>query len=349
MLTGGLVVPYDGVLVLDGSPLTGSVNLQFELWDDPSSATLSRRVWMESQMVTFFNGRFSVGLGAGTQMSIRSIQDVVQDGEKLYLAIQVEDSTGTLVPLAGRQAIEPAPYAAWSASSADFSVGGRLSVGPANNQVVIESGSVAAPGTLNGGSVTSLSTVTGATLVSSGGLTVTGASVLAGLVTMGTNLFVGGDDLYLGTNPGPRGNGGRALVADFGDVLRINFGSDFSSTRLDGPLGVFGNLGVTGTTNITGSTTVSNLTYSGDFRGWTLSGAQTQNGNGNRNLGVTETQGFCFLTRFWADHNNNDPNPTACHVFLSGGTWFLNNNENRGTGPNGGRGDVDCEARCITF
>ena len=78
--------------------------------------------------MNLYNGRFSVGLGSGT-----SLTSTILDAEKLYLAMTVieTDAQGNAVEiaLAGRQAIEPAPFAAWAGNAADFNVSNDLTVG----------------------------------------------------------------------------------------------------------------------------------------------------------------------------------------------------------------------------
>ncbi|MEQ8275050.1 MAG: hypothetical protein RMA76_09500 [Deltaproteobacteria bacterium] len=350
VLTSGLVVPYDGFLMLDNTPMTGSFNLRFELWDHPTQTGTNRLVWSENQSVTFFNGRFSVGLGAGTQVSARSMREVVADGEKLYLAIQVEDGSGTLVPLSGRQAIEPVPYAAWSASAADFdvggdlTVGGRLTAGAPGVQVVLNDGAVSASGQIQASSLTTSGQVQAGSVTTAGqvqagsmsaggqlqagSLSVTGGVavgqtvVAQGSITTLGAMTVGANDFRLGTNAHANGNGGRAMVAAASDTLAINFGNDFSGgTRVDG-----------------------NLTYGGVFRGWSVTAGMGQYTDGSRSLGVTTSEGVCFLTLFSTDHNERDPSPMACHVYVDGTTWRLGNSE-----AGGNRGNVDCEARCLVF
>jgi hypothetical protein len=130
LLSGGIIVPYDGYLMVDSTPLNDTRTVAFELWDDADSTNDAvHLIWSETQDVRFYNGRFSVGLGSGTPTSGDNFDDTVLDGAQLYLAIQVQDSQETWVPLAGRQAIEAVPYAAWSANAADLNVAGTLDVG----------------------------------------------------------------------------------------------------------------------------------------------------------------------------------------------------------------------------
>ena len=103
----GLVVPYDGFLSMDGVAENGTRELSFELYQMPTDGV---PVWAEAQTVQFYNGRFSVGLG-----HVTPITETLLDAEKLYLAVSVTDDTGVAIRLGGRQVIERAPYAVWSA------------------------------------------------------------------------------------------------------------------------------------------------------------------------------------------------------------------------------------------
>ena len=123
-----MVVPYEGYLMLDSSPLTGTQEMRFSLFE---SSTGGNAEWIETQTVQMYNGRFSVGLGTGTKDATitQDFNNVILDGQQLYLGISVYDANAqTWVDLSGRQAIEPVPYSAWSANSADFKTNGNLTV-----------------------------------------------------------------------------------------------------------------------------------------------------------------------------------------------------------------------------
>ena len=119
-----IIMPYDGYLMVDATPLTGVRTIKFDLYQDATGGT---SVWTETQTVNLYNGRVSVGLGSSS-----SLTNTILDAEKLYLAMTIidTDSQGNQieVELSGRQSIEPAPFAAWAANSADFNVGGDLTV-----------------------------------------------------------------------------------------------------------------------------------------------------------------------------------------------------------------------------
>ena len=95
---------------------TDDIDTALELWD---AATGGNSVWTETQTVNLYNGRFSVGLGSAT-----SLTSTILDAEKIRLSMTVidTDSQGNPVEveLSGRQAIEPAPFAAWSMNSASM-------------------------------------------------------------------------------------------------------------------------------------------------------------------------------------------------------------------------------------
>ena len=174
VLGSDIIMPYDGYLMVDATPITGVRTIKFDLYQSPTGGNA---VWTESQTVNLYNGRFSVGLGSAT-----SLTDTILDAEKLYLSMTIveSDAQGNVVeiPLAGRQSIEPAPFAAWAANSADKQVAGNLDV--AGNATVAGS-----------------ATVTGATNV--GSLSVAGTSALTGDVTAAGKLTVNGDT-QLGNN-----------------------------------------------------------------------------------------------------------------------------------------------------
>ncbi len=122
------VVPYDGVINLDGQPFDGLMDMRFSLYAAPDGG---EAVWAErwaqvdERAVTVTGGRFAVNLGAFTP-----IEDTILDAGTLYLGIEVRRAgDGAFVALGGRQRINPVPYAMWSAASADLEVAGELEVG----------------------------------------------------------------------------------------------------------------------------------------------------------------------------------------------------------------------------
>lgn len=337
LLTGGLVIPYEGVLVLDSGPVNGNIRIRFELWDDPVATGANRRLWQEEQDVAIFNGRFSVALGAGAQLpNSRALTEVVQDGERLYLAILVRDDTNTFVRLSGRQSIEPVPYAAWSASSANFdvggdlTVGGRATIGSGSNTVRIDNGTITAQGTIESGTMSSLGNLqcggsisaTG-DITSGGNISTTQDMSAGGTLSSGGDLSIGGDRLDIGANR----NFGTALSATINDQLLINGDGDYANGTV-----------------VNGGLAAGDLTFFGNFRGWTTSSVR-RNSNGSSDLGVVATDGICFLTEVRVDHTGADPGPQRCLVEINVSNRYQLTVQEGG----GAQADTDCAARCLVF
>lgn len=173
-----IIMPYDGFLMIDSSPITGSRTIKFELYDAAGGGSV---VWSETQAVNIYNGRFSVGLGTAS-----SLTNTILDAEKIWLAMTIIDTdaqgNAIEVELAGRQAIEPAPFAAWSANSADFNVGGNLDVAGAANIT----GNANVTGQVNAASAS----ITGQ--VGAGSASITGAAALGSLTVDSTTTLGNG-------------------------------------------------------------------------------------------------------------------------------------------------------------
>lgn len=365
MLTGGLIVPYDGYLVLDATPVNGTATLRFELWDDPVATAATRRVWSEEQTVEVAQGRFSVGLGAGTRLSARAIEDVVRDGERVYLAILVRDTGGQFIALSGRQQLEAVPYAAWSASAADLgiggdlTVGGQISVGAGANQVTVGGGAVTTPRVASAGPLTAGRVAVGGA-IQAGSFSTPGAAQFGSVATAGqvqaasvqtagqlqagslrvTNGAVNAQQI---AGQAPIRTAGEFHVG--GDNLVMGTNAD---ARGNGGRALVAETGDTLVVNrqgeFTGGTLVeSNLTYTGTFSGWTRSGALQRDSNGTSTV-FSATNSVCFLTKFSTDHDGRDPGRMRCELGIQNGNWVLVNQEQGGS-----RGDVNCTAYCVQF
>ena len=162
----------------------------------------------------------------------------------------------------------------------------------------------------------STSTTTGS-IVASGGIGMAGNCNIGGSVTTANlnvigNTTSGGFDFILGnTDQVTRGDSGlsRAVVKDVGNVLAINYNSDFGGgTRIDGALAtdsfdvsgdsVFSGITVTGSSilsglTVSGSSLISGLTVSGSslLSGLTVTGSSILSG-----LTVSGTSGLSVLT-----------------------------------------------------
>ena len=281
------VIPYSGFLSLNSAPEDGQRDLEFELYD---SATGGAPLWLEQQQVTFFQGRFSVGLGASDVAARTALKTLINDGEELYLAIKVKDDSGNFVALSGRQKIDPAPFAVWADHSTDLKVsriigpntgsdslkmwgsGQRFANQPATPDLVIDKDhgnvvvekslvvrdSIAAEDNLTVGGQTAFS----------GGLDVNGATRLNGGATS-NGLTVAGGALHIATTDitvagNARGAGGYFFVHGWGNRIILNYLEQFSSTYVEGLLEVV-NLAVSGATTFgSGVTFNSSATFGSD-------------------------------------------------------------------------------------
>lgn len=121
-----LVVPYSGYLEVDGVPLNGTRAVMFKFYNPHVGVN----AYNETHDVTFYDGKFSVPLGQGRDPAPNAarFESMMLNGDKIEFAIEVDDGAGNFVALSGRQVIEAAPQAVWSANAADFDVAGGLEV-----------------------------------------------------------------------------------------------------------------------------------------------------------------------------------------------------------------------------
>ena len=284
ILNNGVVLPYEGYLMLDSAPVNSqSQQVRFSLYESPSGGTAQ---WVEGQTVSVVNGKFAVALGANVNNKVSSspanatFSDVILDAQKLYIGIEVMNDQGQFIELSGRQEIMPAPYAAWSARSADFKAEGDLTVEgvtrPQNGIIMRDDTSISGvdriagfndlrfSGTATNGNDLLINSsgnvrayknffVSGSSNLE-GGVTVTGLSFLNGDVVASGNIDTNGHldvhdtDILLGTaNSRGRGDGGRAFSQYLNDTLYVNFAGDFTGgTVIDSSTRVTGNLRVDG-------------------------------------------------------------------------------------------------------
>ncbi|MBT9558770.1 MAG: hypothetical protein IV100_22250, partial [Myxococcales bacterium] len=116
-------VPYKGTLEKDGVGYSGTVGMTFKLYDGTSTTA----AWTESQTVTVYSGAFQVLLGSDSTASATSLTEVLKDADDVYLSVSLTTSSGT-VDLSNKQRLMPTPYAIWTTSSTDFTVGDDLDV-----------------------------------------------------------------------------------------------------------------------------------------------------------------------------------------------------------------------------
>ncbi|NOZ02684.1 MAG: hypothetical protein GXP54_12460 [Deltaproteobacteria bacterium] len=120
------LVPYQGTLEKDGKPVTGAVDLVFDLYDGPATDT---PVWTETLNVAVYAGRFSAVLGSSSGTSATDLAKVLTDADDVYLGVSVKTDPDTVVPLSNRQRFLPVPYALWTTAATDFKVGRDVHVG----------------------------------------------------------------------------------------------------------------------------------------------------------------------------------------------------------------------------
>lgn len=124
-----LVIPYSGHLEVDGVPLTGTRAVRFKFHNTNTGVN----AYNETHDVSFYDGKFSVSLGRGRDPAPNAerFESMMLNGDRIEFDIEVEDApgSGAFVELSGRQSIEAAPQAVWSANAADFNAAGDLDVG----------------------------------------------------------------------------------------------------------------------------------------------------------------------------------------------------------------------------
>ena len=236
------VLPYEGTLMLDGAPVTGSYTVRFRLYDHPSNASANDLRYEETQSVSFYGGRFSVAIGRGQSRGGRdgSVFTAVQDADLLYLAIEIQDTSGSFVPLSGRQVIEAYPYAMVSSNAPSMAVAGNLSSG----------GDLTVTGnaTINGRVTTDSASINSLQVNSS--LRVD-ATVLTNMIVPryvnASNLPVAGGGAVIANDNGPfdalviRGNGAKPNDSDFNILMldNVRVGKNLtvgSRLQVNGPL-----------------------------------------------------------------------------------------------------------------
>ncbi len=104
---------YQGILVESGTPVDGTVDLRFSLWDAETAGAQVGPVSISGDVVVY-EGRVTTTVNVGA----------VMDGQELWLAVEVRDgaSTGAFTLLDPRQRLTAAPYAAHSLTAGTAAV-----------------------------------------------------------------------------------------------------------------------------------------------------------------------------------------------------------------------------------
>ncbi|CAG0937571.1 hypothetical protein TFLX_06512 [Thermoflexales bacterium] len=124
---------YQGQLKLGNSPVTGSCEMAFRLYDDPNVGSMIGSPI--AQTVPMTNGLFTVELNFG---------DNIFNGNALWLDIRV-NCGGGFVPLTPRQPLTAAPYALYSTSTGALQGRTVTTTAPTSGQVLKWNGSAWSP------------------------------------------------------------------------------------------------------------------------------------------------------------------------------------------------------------
>jgi hypothetical protein len=227
------VIPYQGTLEKDGAGVTGQVQMTFRIFDGAGASTAA---WTEVLPVEIYAGRFQALLGSTSTTSGTNLAKAINNADDLYLGVSVTTGTGE-VPLSNRQRFLPVPYAMWSTAATDFKVGKNLTVdGTAGvSGALTVGGTAGVTGALKvGGSLNT--TITNQAIEGSPALLLNSTNK-ADVVTGGKLRVMGYDFEFDPLDDSVRGDGGRALVLNGGEVLTLNFEGDFSGgTRVQGDI-----------------------------------------------------------------------------------------------------------------
>ena len=119
--SGPRTIPYNGVLEFNGESFTGPADIQFTLTDD-GNCTFTE----DHEEVRVFSGRFSVNIGQPTG----DLPACLFNADAVYLEMSVRsaDDDNPHVALAGRQRINPVPFAYWASEGSDFKIDGDIRV-----------------------------------------------------------------------------------------------------------------------------------------------------------------------------------------------------------------------------
>ncbi len=119
---GPRAIPYNGILEFNGQSFTGQADIQFTLTDDGECTFVE-----DHEDVRVFAGRFSVNVGQPTG----DLPTCLFDSEAVFLQMAVRSANEQTphVALAGRQRINPVPFAYWAAEGSDFRIDGNANIG----------------------------------------------------------------------------------------------------------------------------------------------------------------------------------------------------------------------------
>lgn len=120
------VIPYDGVVELDGVAVSGAMTLRFTLFD--SFAADAEAVWTDVLDAEVVNGRFRTLLGRQTPFPVDSDALFRRDGIFLSVEVAHPDLDDVWIALNNRQRIAPSPAAHVTRFAHELELTGDLTV-----------------------------------------------------------------------------------------------------------------------------------------------------------------------------------------------------------------------------
>jgi hypothetical protein len=126
------LISYSGKVVdASGNAITGQRLMTFRVWNHPTDAATSNRLWSEQQTVVLSAGEFSVLIGAGSAVAGETNSGVFADvfsGSTRYLGVTVDDGTAAADPeISPRQQVVTTAFAFRSRVAETVASGGVTS------------------------------------------------------------------------------------------------------------------------------------------------------------------------------------------------------------------------------
>ncbi|MEY4688388.1 MAG: hypothetical protein RIR76_2411 [Verrucomicrobiota bacterium] len=126
------LISYSGKVVdASGNAITGQRLMTFRVWNHPTDAAASNRLWSEQQTVVLSAGEFSVLIGAGSAVAGETNTGVFADafnGSTRYLGVTVDDGTAAVDPeISPRQQVVTTAFAFRSRVAETVASGGVTS------------------------------------------------------------------------------------------------------------------------------------------------------------------------------------------------------------------------------
>jgi hypothetical protein len=127
------VIPYQGVLELNGTPLNRTLTIEFQLYDTINQENEQFRYKQEITNIEVYQGRFTALIGPqgeDSQGNTIYLTDVIASTSQLYLGMTLVDpDTNERISMSNRQRLMSTPYAMWASGASRFTVQQNLNVG----------------------------------------------------------------------------------------------------------------------------------------------------------------------------------------------------------------------------